>query len=43
MKGDKEQAIALQQKAVDASDAGSKRQLQKTLDSYKAGKLPGTK
>ncbi|MDB6032042.1 MAG: Redoxin domain protein [Verrucomicrobiales bacterium] len=43
LKGDKEQAIALQQKAVDASDPGIKRQLQKTLDSYKAGKAPSDK
>ena len=40
MKNDKEQAIQVQQKAVELADAGSKANLEKTLKSYKAGKLP---
>jgi len=40
MKGRKEPAIELQEKAVSLVQAGRKPQFQKTLDSYKAGKLP---
>jgi thiol-disulfide isomerase/thioredoxin len=40
MKGDKEKAIELQQKAVDLAEADTKKTLQKTLESYKAGKVP---
>jgi hypothetical protein len=41
MKGDKEGAIKTQEKALGLmSDERAKKSLQKTLDSYKAGKLP---
>ena len=40
MKGSKEDAIALQQKAVGLASGDEKDKLQKTLDSYKKGKLP---
>ena len=40
MKDKKEEAIRMQQKAVDLADGSAKKGLQKTLDSYKAGKLP---
>jgi thiol-disulfide isomerase/thioredoxin len=40
MKGEKEKAIELQQKAVDLAEGAFAKQLQKILDSYKAGKLP---
>ncbi len=40
MKGNKEDAIALEQKALGLSGADAKAQLQKTLDSYKKGELP---
>src|SRR5688572_28223624 len=40
MKGQKEPAIELQEKAVALVQTGRKPQFQKTLDSYKAGKLP---
>lgn len=41
LNGDKEKAVELQQKAVDLADGNTKKSLQKTLDSYKAGKVPG--
>jgi hypothetical protein len=41
MKGDKKEAVEIQQKAVDLSEGSGKKNLQKVLDSYKAGKLPG--
>lgn len=41
LKGNKEEAISLQEKAIELADAGSRKSLQKTLDSYKAGKVPG--
>ena len=40
MKDKKEEAIRTQQRAVDLADGSAKKSLQKTLDSYKAGKLP---
>jgi len=40
MKGSKDEAIALQQKAVALAGADEKDKLQKTLDSYKKGQLP---
>jgi len=41
MKGDKDKAIELQEKAIKlADDDGLKSQLKETLDSYKEGKLP---
>ena len=40
MKGSKEEAIALQQKAVAQAGDDIKDKLQKTLDSYKKGDLP---
>jgi Flp pilus assembly protein TadD len=41
MRGNKEQAIKTQQKAVDLmTDDGAKKEFTKTLDSYKSGKLP---
>lgn len=40
MKGRKEKAIALQQKAVDLAEGKAKEHFEKTLDSYKQGKLP---
>jgi len=39
MQGKKEDAIALQEKAVNLADAGNKKQLQKTLESYQKGEL----
>lgn len=39
MKGDKEEAIQLQQKAVELASAEMKEDLEKTLASYKEGKL----
>ncbi len=39
--GQKEAAVATQQKAVNAAEAKAKKDYQKTLDSYKAGKIPG--
>jgi tetratricopeptide (TPR) repeat protein len=41
VKGQKDEAIATQQKAIDLADEGSKKNYQKTLDSYKNGKVPG--
>lgn len=41
LKGNKEEAITLQEKAIDLADSSSKKSLQKTLESYKAGKVPG--
>jgi thiol-disulfide isomerase/thioredoxin len=41
VKGQKEEAIATQQKAIDNAEEQSKKNYKKTLDSYKAGKLPG--
>jgi len=40
MSGQKEDAIATQEKALELCDPENKKQFQKTLDSYKAGKLP---
>jgi thiol-disulfide isomerase/thioredoxin len=40
MRGKKEEAIQLQQKAIDLAEGESKTQLQKTLTSYKKGELP---
>jgi thiol-disulfide isomerase/thioredoxin len=40
MQGKKEQAVETQQKAVDLAEGDMKDALQKTLDSYKEGKLP---
>jgi TPR repeat protein len=40
MKGNKEEAIDLEQKALALARAGDKDALQKTLDSYKKGELP---
>jgi len=39
MQGKKQEAIALQEKAVERSEGGTKDQLQKTLESYKRGEL----
>ncbi len=39
MEGDKEQAVALQRKAVDLADADRKAELKKTLESYEHGEL----
>jgi thiol-disulfide isomerase/thioredoxin len=41
VKGAKDEAIATQQKAIDMADEKAKKNYQKTLDSYKAGKIPG--
>jgi thiol-disulfide isomerase/thioredoxin len=42
LKGEKDKAVELQQKAVDLADNDNlKKQMRATLDSYKAGKLPG--
>jgi thiol-disulfide isomerase/thioredoxin len=40
MRGKKDQAITLQEQAVNLADADSQKQFQKVLDSYKAGDLP---
>jgi len=41
VKGQKDSAIETQKKAIEAaSDAGMKKSLQRTLDSYKAGNIP---
>jgi hypothetical protein len=40
MSGEKERAIALQEKAVAASECSLRTDLQKTLESYRAGTLP---
>jgi len=40
VKGQKAEAIATQQKAIEYADEPYKKGLQKTLDSYKEGKLP---
>ena len=40
MKGQKDSAIELQEKALSFAQSGRKTQYQKVLDSYKAGKLP---
>jgi thiol-disulfide isomerase/thioredoxin len=40
MQGSKEDAIALEQKAVGMANDGDKDKLQQTLDSYKKGELP---
>jgi hypothetical protein len=40
VKGQKEEAIATQQKAMDAAEESQKKRYQKTLDSYKAGNIP---
>jgi hypothetical protein len=43
VKGDKDAAIATQEKAVKAaaSDERARKQFEKTLEAYKAGKIPG--
>ena len=41
VKGQKDEAIATQQKAIDLAEEKAKKNYQKTLDSYKAGKIPG--
>ena len=41
VKGQKEEAIATEQKAFDIAEEQAKKNYQKTLDSYKAGKIPG--
>jgi len=40
MKGNKEEAIALQEKALKLTDASAKDNFRKTLESYKNGELP---
>jgi thiol-disulfide isomerase/thioredoxin len=40
VKGQKEEAVATQQKAMDAAEESQKKRYQKTLDSYKAGNIP---
>jgi thiol-disulfide isomerase/thioredoxin len=40
MKGQKEAAVELQEKAVARTDGGRQTQFRKILDSYKAGKMP---
>jgi thiol-disulfide isomerase/thioredoxin len=40
LQGNKDKAIELQQKAVELADGDMRTQLQKTLDSYKQGKVP---
>jgi hypothetical protein len=40
MQGRKDDAISLQQKALNAADGDMKESLKKTLDAYKAGHLP---
>jgi tetratricopeptide (TPR) repeat protein len=42
MQGHKDEAIALQSKAVDLAEGGMKPQLEKTLESYKRGESPET-
>jgi hypothetical protein len=39
MQGQKDEAIALQSKAVDLAEGDMKTQLEKTLESYKRGEL----
>jgi thiol-disulfide isomerase/thioredoxin/Flp pilus assembly protein TadD len=39
MQGQKEEAVALQEKAVDLADPGQKAPLERTLESYKRGEL----
>lgn len=39
MQGQKDEAIALQEKAVGLADGDRKAQLERTLDSYKRGEL----
>jgi hypothetical protein len=39
MQGEKDEAIALQSKAVDLAEGGMKTQLEKTLESYQRGEL----
>jgi thiol-disulfide isomerase/thioredoxin len=41
VKGQKDEAIATQQKAIDIAEERAKKNYQKTLDSYKDGKIPG--
>lgn len=41
VKGQKDEAIATQQKAIDIAEERAKKNYQKTLESYKAGKIPG--
>jgi hypothetical protein len=41
MKGSKEEAISLEQKAMDLVSDNEKDKRRKTLDSYKKGDLPG--
>jgi thiol-disulfide isomerase/thioredoxin len=41
VKGQKEEAIATQQKAIDIAEERAKKNYQTTLDSYKEGKIPG--
>jgi tetratricopeptide (TPR) repeat protein len=40
LKGEKEPAIELQQNAVELAEGGRKRQFQRNLDDYKAGRVP---
>ena len=40
MKGQKEQAIELEAKALSLADSDQKETIQKSLDSYKKGELP---
>ena len=40
MQGKKDDAVAFEQKAMDAADDEQKAELQKTLDAYKKGELP---
>jgi len=40
LKGEKQAAIRFQEKAVDLAEGGRKRQFQRSLDDYKAGKVP---
>lgn len=42
LKGSKEEAVKLQEQAVESAPAQFKARFQKTLDSYKEGKLPST-
>ena len=40
MQGNKEEAIALQEKALNLAETSQQPMYQKTLDSYKKGELP---
>ncbi len=41
LKGDKQKALELQQEAIDLADPRAKQRFRDTLESYKAGRVPG--